>query len=520
MASNTKRATVEVRKMQASDIKAVCALASRVYPDQDSYTPGMLRGQLNAFPEGQLVVLIDDKPVGYAATFRVSERRAFADHDWIDITGDGHAARHNPKGQWLYGMEVCVDPAYRRLKIGNRLYNARQSLCEELQLKGIVFGGRMPGFARAKRKYKTPEAYLEAVEINEINDTVINFQKRMGFEPKRILHQYMPDDRQSGGHATLMVWRNPDYDADRAHDTVTRSRHDTVRIVCVQQAAEDIDGPEDFYKDVNYFVGVASDYKGDFVVFPELFTLQLLAGEAELEPHLAIQRLSEVTEDFVTRLSALAVSKNINIIGGSHPTITEDGDIHNVCYVFLRDGSVHSQEKIHPTPDEKYWWNIKGGDEVNAIDTDCGSIGVMICYDSEFPEVGRRLVDQGAQILFVPYCTDTRQGHLRVKYCCQARAVENQVYVATAGLVGSLENVANIDINYAQSAIYTPCDFPFARDGIAAEATENVEMVTVADLDLSTLRWARAEGAVRNLRDRRLDLYRTRWKRPRVTSED
>ncbi|MFK8068858.1 MAG: carbon-nitrogen hydrolase, partial [Gammaproteobacteria bacterium] len=115
---------------------------------------------------------------------------------------------------------------------------------------------------------------------------------------------------------------------------------------------------------------------------------------------------------------------------------------------------------------------------------------------------------------FVPYCTDTRQGHLRVKYCCQARAVENQIYVATAGLVGSLENVANIDINYAQSAIYTPCDFPFARDGIAAEATENVEMVTVADVNLSTLRWARAEGSVRNLHDRRLDLYRTRWKRP------
>lgn len=83
------------------------------------------------------------------------------------------------------------------------------------------------------------------------------------------------------------------------------------------------------------------------------------------------------------------------------------------------------------------------------------------------------------------------------------------------GLVSSLENVGNIDFNYAQSAIYTPCDFPFARDGIAAETTENVEMVTVADLNLATLRWARAEGLVPNLHDRRLDLYRTRWRRPR-----
>lgn len=463
---------------------------------------------------GQLIVLIDDQFVGYAATFRTSERRAFSDHDWIDITGDGHAARHNPKGEWLYGMEVCVDPTQRRLRIGNRLYNARVSLCKELKLKGIVFGGRIPGFARAKRKYKTPEAYLEAVIANQAKDAVIGFQMRMGFEPKRILHEYMPDDRQSDGHATLMVWKNQDFDPASLKDSSSRSRPDMVRVVCVQQAAEIIKTPDDFYRDVDYFVGVASDYKGDFVLFPELFTLQLLSGEAELEPQLAIERMSEYTSEFISRLSKLAVSKNINIIGGSHPTITDDGDIQNVAYVFLRDGSVHAQEKIHPTPDEKYWWNIKGGDEVNAIETDCGSIGIMVCYDSEFPEVARRLVDQGAQILFVPYCTDTRQGHLRVKYCCQARAIENQVYVATAGLVGSLENVANIDINYAQSAIYTPCDFPFARDGIAAEATENVEMVTVADVNMSTLRWARAEGAVRNLHDRRLDLYRTRWKGP------
>ena len=189
----------------------------------------------------------------------------------------------------------------------------------------------------------------------------------------------------------------------------------------------------------------------------------------------------------------------------------EDGDIHNVGYIFLRDGSVHSQEKLHPTPDERYWWNIQGGEEIEAIPTDCGPIGVMICYDSEFPELARRLVDQGARILFVPFATDTRQGYLRVRYCCQARAIENQCYVVTAGNIGNLPNVENMDIQYAQSAILTPCDFPFARDGVAAEASENVEMVCVADLDLSSLNWARAHGSVRNLKDRRFDLYRTIW---------
>src|SRR3546814_19206960 len=88
---------------------------------------------------------------------------------------------------------------------------------------------------------------------------------------------------------------------------------------------------------------------------------------------------------------------NINIVGGSHPTRTDDCDIQNVAYVCLRDGSTHAREKIHPTPNERYWWNIKGGEEVDVIQTDCGPVGVLICYDSEFPELTRHLVDERSE---------------------------------------------------------------------------------------------------------------------------
>ena len=154
---------------------------------------------------------------------------------------------------------------------------------------------------------------------------------------------------------------------------------------------------------------------------------------------------------------------------------------------------------------------IKGGDALDVIQTDCGPIGVLICYDSEFPELARRLVDQGARIIFVPFCTDSRAGYMRVRYCAQARAIENQCYVVMSGNVGNLPNVDNMDIQYAQSAILTPCDLPFARDGIAAESSENVETLTMADVNLADLSWARAEGTVRNLRDRRFDLYHIEW---------
>lgn len=114
-------------------------------------------------------------------------------------------------------------------------------------------------------------------------------------------------------------------------------------------------------------------------------------------------------------------------------------------------------------------------------------------------------------MLFVPFLTDERKSYCRVRYCAQARAVENQIYVAMSGSVGNLPNVRNIDIHYAQSCILTPCDFPFARDGIAADTTPNVEMVAFADLNIQDLIASRSTGTVRNLTDRRHDLYSVRW---------
>ncbi|MCB1148601.1 MAG: carbon-nitrogen hydrolase, partial [Chlamydiia bacterium] len=172
---------------------------------------------------------------------------------------------------------------------------------------------------------------------------------------------------------------------------------------------------------------------------------------------------------------------------------------------------IYEQPKIHPTPDERYWWNISGGDELNAIPTDCGSIGVLICYDSEFPELARHLVDQGANILFVPFCTAERQSYLRVRYCCQARAVENQCYVVMSGNVGNLPRVENMDIQYGQSCILTPCDFCFSRDGIAADSTPNCEQVIWADLRYENLFKSRHSGTVINLKDRRHDLFSVVW---------
>ncbi len=509
-----EKARLLLRNATPGDIPLLVGLTARVYGEEWGHSADMLRGQITRFPSGQFIAEYEGRIVGYCATFRIDEATAFAKHTWIEITGGGFASRHDPEGDWLYGMDVCVDPEFRGLRIGRRLYVARKRLCQKLGLKGIVFGGRLPGLEKRIGKYESAAAYMDAVLAGRQRDSTMTFQLRNGFEPIGLLPKYLPSDRESLGYAAHLVWRNP----QRPDQPKLPPHKDSigmparVRVATVQYQQRRIANFEEFATQVEYFVDVAANYESDFVVFPELMTLQLLSIEtAPLSAADSILRLTDYTERVRELFSDLAVRYNIHVIGGSHPTLVGENDVRNVCYVCLRDGSIHSQEKIHPTPNERSWWGMKGGSEMAAIPTDCGPIGVMICYDSEFPELARHLIDQGALILFVPFCTDERQSYLRVRYCCQARAVENQCYVVLSGNVGNLPGVENFDIQYAQSCILTPCDFPFARDGIAADSTPNTEMVLFTELRLDDLARARNNGTVQNVKDRRHDLYRMQW---------
>ena len=507
-----------IRNARPGDVPAITRLSSRVYAGTGmyGYSEGAVTGQINNFPEGQFIILVDEKVVGYCATFRISEAIGLKSHTWAEITGNGYASRHDPGGELLYGMEVCVDPDFRGYRLGQRLYNERKKLCQSLGLKGIVFAGRLPTLARRLKKYGKVEDYVEAIKSKQARDPVLSFQLNNGFEVIGIIPEYLSVDHQSLGYGIHLIWRNPKVPEVRESETTKNYGErlpDSIRVGTVQYKQRRVRSFEEFMEVVAYFVDVVADYKGDFVVFPELFTLQLLSIEdQELSPIESIEALTKYTPRFTEAMRDMALRYNINIIGGSHPTRVESGRVENISYVFLRDGTVHEQPKIHPTPNEVYWWNIEGGSTLNAIETDCGPIGVLICYDAEFPELGRHLTDQGIHILFVPFCTDERQSYLRVRYCCQARAVENQIFVVMSGNVGNLPNVSNMDIQYAQSCILTPCDFPFARDGIAADTTPNVETVAIADLRPETLIMARNSGTVKNLRDRRHDLYHLHWR--------
>ena len=513
-----KQTQLNVRVATLADVESIIDLVTRAYPGMSPYTPGMVRGQINVFPEGVWVAELGTEIVGYCATIRLSGEAALRPHTWNAITGGGYGSTHDPDGEYLYGYEVCVDPAFRRYRIGQRFYRARRRLAEWLSLKGIVIAGRMPGYARRAKDYASPEDYVDAVLQRKIRDPVVNFQVRNGFETIGVLSGYLPSDAESRGCGVHMVWRNPHFTeeerAAKSKVVLQGLSSDRIRIASVQSGQRRIHSFDEFRQMTLYFVDVCADYRADFVLFPELYTLQLLSIENEpIPPNEAIRHITAHEGAIMDFIRDAAIKYNVNIIAGSTPSLRGDS-VYNVAHLFKRDGTHESQDKIHPTPNESYWWNIMGGDEVKLVETDCGPVAVLICYDIEFPELSRHLVDQGVNVLFVPFLTDERQSYCRVRYCAQARAVENQVYVAMSGSCGNLPNVQNMDIHYAQSCILTPCDFPFSRDGIAADTTPNVEMVAFADLSLRALRSARHGGTVRNLRDRRHDLYSVVW-RPR-----
>ncbi|MBK8010518.1 MAG: bifunctional GNAT family N-acetyltransferase/carbon-nitrogen hydrolase family protein [Deltaproteobacteria bacterium] len=492
----------EIRVATLDDVEAIVALNALCYPDPAEadalWNVRLVESHLRVFGEGQFVATIDGEVVASATSLIASlGRDPYRDHTWSGMTDGGTLYNHDPFGDTLYGVDINVHPRHRRHGLAGRLYDARKALCERLNLRRIVVGGRLSEYGACARDM-TPEEYARRVELGDRADAVMNLQLRNGFLYRKILHHYVRDPL-SDDCATLMEWLNPRY-----RSRIKRQR--SVRVSCVQYRMRKIETFADFGRQVRYFTDVASGYGADFVLFPELLTAQLISFIDVKTPQEAILRLTEYSAEVDALFESLARDFQTTIINGSHPTKV-GSLIHNVCTLYLPDGSKHRQAKLHITPNEKRWWGIDGGDSLNVIQTPKARVGILICYDVEFPETARYLADQGVDVIFNPFCTDDRQAYLRVRYCAQARAVENQMYVVSAGTVGNLPDAENMDIQYAQSAVFSPSDFAFARDGILVEASPNTETVITTDLDFDALQEAINAGSVRPRADRRPDLF-------------
>ena len=495
---------VELRNLQIEDYKELKKSMVESYPEMtDSFwKEEQIENLLQKFPEGQLVIVVDDIVVGSALSLIVTEDFALKTRTYKGITGNFTFSTHNPKGDVIYGIDVFINPKYRGLRLGRRLYDVRKELCEQLNLKSIIFAGRIPNYGKYKDEI-TPKVYIEKVKKKEIYDPVLSFQLSNDFHEIRVMKNYLEGDVESQEYAVLLEWNNIYYDDSPKLINIEKS---VVRLGLIQWQMRSLGNLEALFEQAQFFIDAVSGYGSDFALFPELFTAPLMADYNHLSEAEAIRELARHTEAVRLKFQEFAISYNINIITGSMPFI-ENGSVYNVGFLCKRDGTNEMYRKIHITPNEIFHWGITGGDTIQTFDTDCGKIGIMICYDVEFPELSRIMADEGMNILFVPFLTDTQNGYTRVKSCAQARAIENECYVAIAGCVGNLPKVNNMDIQFAQTAVFTPSDFAFPSNGIKAEATPNTEMTLIVDVDINLLKELHEHGSVRTMKDRRTDLY-------------
>lgn len=182
----TPKLVIRLAVAVAADIEGIRAVMAKAYSSLGAhgvYSEAQLLGQMHQFPEGQFVASYNDRIIGYCATFLIPESLALKTHEWATITGRGYASRHDPHGDWVYGMDVCIDPEFRGRRIGQRLYNERKKLCQHLRLKGVVVAGRMPNLTRCWNSVGSAENYLKLVIEGKQRDPVIGFKIRNGFEP-------------------------------------------------------------------------------------------------------------------------------------------------------------------------------------------------------------------------------------------------------------------------------------------------------------------------------------------------
>ena len=513
-------AHVVVRQMSAADIPAVIDLQTRAFPGQSPWGEDQLNNHMKVFPEGQLVAEgPDGEIVGSASSLLIDWDDYAEEANWSAITAHGTFETHNPLGKTLYGADMGVAPEVRGKGVGTLMYEARKDLIRERGLKRMLAGGRIPGYQEVAAEM-TAKEYVAEVVSGKRHDPALSFQLENGLAVLEVVPGYMTDC-ESCGYATVLEWLNPEYassvllassvrhaklEKEVADAMRERPRPRRVRIAAMQYLMRPISCFEDFVSQVEFFVRSAKEYKAHFVLFPEFFTMQLLSYINEPAAAMAVRRLARMAPQYEELFLRLAEETGMYIIGGTHPII-QKGKVFNAAHLFTPNGQVFRQKKVHLTPTESGPYQLSRGHGLYLYHTDFGNIAILICYDVEFPEAARVVCEAGAEILFVPSCTDAREGFVRVRYCAQSRAIENQVYVAVTGTVGNLPLVPNMAANYGQAAILTPSDYFFARDGIAAEGTLNQEQMVVADVDLDLLDEQRVNGSVIPLQDLIKDAY-------------
>ena len=246
------------------------------------------------------------------------------------------------------------------------------------------------------------------------------------------------------------------------------------------------------------WVREATDLGAELLVFPEYGAMELaslggtaVAGDLEAALHEVVAHRAQMEALFVH----LARAHDVYILAPSGPVV-EGGKRVNRASLFGPMGLIGHQDKQIMTRFEREEWSVSSGGDLTLFETALGKIGILICYDSEFPLLARQLCEMGAEILLVPSCTDTIAGYTRVRVGAMARALENQCVVVQAPTVGDAIWCPAIDENRGAAAIYGPADRGWPETGILAQGEMDAPGWVIARADLDLVARSRSDGAV------------------------
>lgn len=236
----------------------------------------------------------------------------------------------------------------------------------------------------------------------------------------------------------------------------------------------------------------------DLLVFPEYAAMELaslggqeVAGDLEAALH-EVARHADAVSALHKRL---AVTHDCLILAASAPIFSGDRPV-NRAVLYGPQGVIGHQDKQIMTRFERGEWDVTGAPGLRVFETRLGKVGVLICYDSEFPLLGRKLAEAGVELLLVPSCTDTIAGYNRVRIGAMARALESQCVVVQAPTVGNCDWMPAVNENHGRAAIYGPPDGFWPESGVIAEGEMDAPGWVVADIDLSRVAESRKNGAV------------------------
>ncbi len=255
------------------------------------------------------------------------------------------------------------------------------------------------------------------------------------------------------------------------------------------------------------WVGSAASSGADVLVFPEYAPMELaslFSLEVQRDVRKQLPALQDLLEGYIALHQRLALEHGVYIVAGSYPVCASSGgDVLvyvNRAYFFSPGGGFDFQDKLIMTRFEREDWGVSSGAGLKVFHTPHGVLGILICYDCEFPQLSRRLVEAGADLILVPSCTDTLTGYYRVQVGSRARALENQCFTVQAPLIGTSDWCETIDVCLGAAGIYTPIDRGYPDDGVLARGELGTPGWVYADLELSGLQDTRANGQVLNYR--------------------